>query len=95
MRDKPDELLGRFGQVRALRFQRDEQPFQAAAETDARRGFSAELLDEVVVSSAAAKCVLRTEPAGGDFPKCVAVVVEAADQGAVDGELDTRLLKQA
>ena len=84
MGDEPDEFAVGLRKLHALAFEGEQQAFEAAAEADAGRRAAAERFDEVVVASAAADGVLRAQAAGGDFPQGVGVVVEAADEIAID-----------
>jgi hypothetical protein len=54
MASDPDERLRVQRQRDLLRLEREQQALEARAEPNARRGTSAKLLDEVVVTSAAA-----------------------------------------
>jgi hypothetical protein len=84
--DEPEEGAGGAGELGSLRFEGDEETFEAGAEADAGGGSAAEVFDEVVVAAAAAEGVLGAESAGGDFPEGFGVVVEAADEVGVDFE---------
>src|SRR5579872_2490995 len=63
VRDEPDELAFLAWELDALALERQQEAFEAAAKPDARRRPAAELLDEVVVSAAAADGVLRAQAA--------------------------------
>ena len=66
--------------LRAIRPDREQEPFDAGAEADARRRRPADLLDEPVVAAAAADRVLRADRLVLELERRPRVVVEAADE---------------
>ena len=64
---------------------RDQHPFDADPEPDARRGLAAHLLDQLVVATAAADAVLRgVERLAAELERGARVVVEPAHEPRVD-----------
>src|SRR5207237_8787182 len=79
------------GREHALRVTRQQDALDAGAEANAGRGWAAQLLGQPVVTATTPDCVLgRLERAGRELERRAGVVVEAAHEPGLDGEVDAK-----
>ena len=84
---KKTSIVGLLG-LDTLLLQRENEAIDAARDSDRRRRRAADLLDQVVVATAAGQRELRAERIGHELERRARVVVEPADEGRHEPVLD-------